>query len=213
MTASAKYVTTKAIPLDALEFFPGNANTGDPVKILESLRVNGQFRSLIVRHVGRKNIIMAGNHTAKALVLHGDGQCEYEARHLGDEKSPACGVCHNGWDSRPRCEIYTCDDQTAIRINIADNRISEFSERDPDMVAAQLRELDDLTGSGYTQNEFDALGSVSMKEIMPEPGDALIEEMPVGFGVVVECTDEEEQTSLLERLASEGYSVRAMISG
>jgi hypothetical protein len=207
MTAPAKYVTTKAIPLDKLEHFPGNANKGDPVKILESLRVNGQYRSLIVRHTDRRNIVMAGNHTLKALILHGEGHCSYDS-----EKTP-CGVCHNGWDSKPRCEVYTCDDQRAIKINIADNRIPEFSERDDEMVAAQLRELDDLLGSGYSQHEYDALLDFGTDEILPEPGDAEIDVMPTSFGVVVQCVTEDDQTALLERMASEGYVVRAMISG
>ena len=207
MTAPAKYVTTKAIPLTSLEHFPGNANKGDPVKILESLRANGQYRSLIVRHVDRRNIVMAGNHTLKALLLHGPGKCSYDS-----EKTP-CGICHNGWDEKPRCEVYTCDDQRAIKINIADNRIPEFSERDDEMITAQLRELDDLLGSGYTPGEFDALLDFSTEEILPEPGDASVEQMPESFGVVVECSTEHDQTELLERLSSEGYTVRAMISG
>jgi ParB-like chromosome segregation protein Spo0J len=207
MSAPAKYVTTKVIPITSLDHFPGNANKGDPEKILESLKANGQYRSLIVRHVDRRNVVMAGNHTLKALRLHGPGTCSYDS-----EQTP-CGICHHGWDERVRCEVYTCDDQRAIKINIADNRIPEFSERDEDMIAAQLRELDDLLGSGYSQSDFDALGNVPLDEIMPEPGDALIEDMPTAFGVVVECSTEEDQTALLERLSSEGYSVRAMISG
>lgn len=216
MPSPAKYVTTKAVPLSSLEHFPGNANKGDPVKILESLRTNGQYRSLIVRHVERRNVVMAGNHTMKALILHGEGLCDYERKHAAnpeDKKNPPCGVCHNGWDGKPRCEIYTCDDQTAIRINIADNRIPEFSERDDEMIAALLGELDDLTGTGYTRSEFDDLLNVSLDEIMPEPGDAEIDVMPQSFGVVVECSTEEDQTTLLTRLSGEGYSVRAMISG
>jgi len=207
MATPAKYVTTKAVPLASLEHFPGNANVGDPAKILESLRVNGQYRSLIVRHVERRNVVMAGNHTLKALVLHGEGKCAKDS-----EQTP-CGICHNGWDGKPRCEIYTCDDQTAIRINIADNRIPEFSERDDEMVAALLGELDDLTGTGYSQKDFDDLEGLSLDEIMPEPGDASIDVMPTSFGVVVECSTEEDQTALLTRLSSEGYTVRAMISG
>jgi hypothetical protein len=209
---SAKYVTTKAIPLDHLEHFPGNANTGDVDKILESLRVNGQFRSLIIRHVEKRYVIMAGNHTAKALRKHGIGKCAYEIKHENDPaREPACGICHNGWDGRPRCEIYTCDDQTAIRINIADNRIPEFSKRDDEMLAALLGELDDLSGSGFTDEEASLVAGIGA-EVMPEPGDADIEDLPPVFGVVVDCTGEDEQISLLERLSSEGYSVRSLMS-
>ncbi len=135
-----KYVTTKALPLDVLETFPGNPNIGDVPKILESLKANGQFRSLIIRHVGRRYVIMAGNHTKLAMDEHGPTGC-------GDAE---CRLCASGWDGRPRCEIYTCDDETAIKINLADNRIPEYSHRDDDAVISLLRGLGgDVRGTGY----------------------------------------------------------------
>jgi DNA modification methylase len=135
-----KYVTTRALPLDQLETFPGNPNIGDVPKILESLKANGQFRSLIIRHVGKRYVIMAGNHTKLAMVEHGPDEC-------GDTE---CRLCATGWDGRPRCEVYTCDDDTAIKINLADNRIPEYSHRDDDAVISLIRGLSgDVRGTGY----------------------------------------------------------------
>jgi hypothetical protein len=152
-----KFLTNKKIPLDQLETFPGNPNIGDVPRILESLRSNGVFRALIVRKEGNQYTIMAGNHTKAAMVEHGAGRCEREIKHLedlDDVGNPPCGLCHDGWDARPRCEIYECDDQTAIRINLADNRIPEFSHRDDQALAELLMSLEDLSGSGYTTDDL-----------------------------------------------------------
>lgn len=147
-----EFVGNKKIPLDQLETFPGNPNIGDVPRILESLRANGVFRSLIVRKQGSQYTIMAGNHTKAAMVEHGAGDCDYERGRDSDQ--PPCGVCHDGWDAKPRCEIYECDDQTANRINLADNRIPEFSHRDDQALAELLMSLEDLTGSGYTTDDL-----------------------------------------------------------
>lgn len=149
-----KYVSTRTIPLDQLETFPGNPNIGDVPKILESLRSNGVFRSLIVRQLDDgRHIILAGNHTKLAMVEHGAGQCDYEQSREGEQ--PVCGLCGSSpWNSRARCEIYECDDQTAVRINLADNRIPEFSHRDDHLLSDLLRTLDDVAGSGYTDDDL-----------------------------------------------------------
>jgi ParB-like chromosome segregation protein Spo0J len=199
-----KYVTTKAIALDQLSPFPGNANVGDVPKILESLRANGQYRSLIVRHTEHGNVVLAGNHTMAALAEHGTGKCEYDS-----EQTP-CGVCHQGWTGRPRCEVYTCDDATALRVNIADNRIPEFSHRDDQLTAALLAELDDLTGTGYTFEEFTELGTDHVEK-MPEPGDADTDDVMRVWGVIVTCQDEASQVELLTELADKGHDVKAMM--
>jgi len=121
------YVTTKDIPLGQLHPFPGNANVGNVGMIRESLRANGQYRSLIVRDVDGTLIVLAGNHTMM-------------------------GMTEEGWLTG-RCEVYTCDDATAARINIADNRIPEFSHRDDDALSVILRSLDDLTGTGFDADD------------------------------------------------------------
>ncbi len=134
----------KKIPLDQLETFPGNPNVGDVPKILESLKSNGAFRSLIVRKHDDRYTVLAGNHTKLAMVEHGNGKCGTEL----------CGLCGNGWDSKPRCEIYECDDETAVKVNIADNRIPEFSHRDDESLGELLMGLEDLTGTGYSTDDL-----------------------------------------------------------
>jgi ParB-like chromosome segregation protein Spo0J len=131
-TATARYVTTRDVPLDELTPFPGNAKRGDVDTIRASLRRNGQYRSLVVREIpDGPLIVLAGNHTMQALVAEGH--------------------------TAARCEIVVCDDATARRINLADNRSAERGSMDPDALAELLSYLDDYDGTGYTEADIEAL--------------------------------------------------------
>ncbi|MDT0377247.1 ParB N-terminal domain-containing protein [Streptomyces sp. DSM 42041] len=129
--ATATYVTTRDVPLDELTPFPGNAKIGDVDTIRRSLRRNGQYRSLVVREISNGPlIVLAGNHTMQAL--QADGQ------------------------TTARCEIVQCDDATARRINLVDNRSAELGSYDHDALAQLLTDAaDDLDGTGYTPEQVD----------------------------------------------------------
>jgi hypothetical protein len=123
-----KYVTTRQVPLSQLEPYPGNARRGDLAKIRESLRSNGQYRSLIVRSTGEKQYtVLAGNNTLQALTAEGT--------------------------AKARCEVIECDDAEALRINLVDNRTADAGSYDDEALAALLRDLDDYTGTGYTADD------------------------------------------------------------
>lgn len=130
---TATYTTTRAVPLDELTPFPGNAKRGDIEAIRASLRRNGQYRSLIVREIPNGPlIVLAGNHTMQALAAEGHATA--------------------------RCEIVQCDDATARRINLADNRTAELGTYDDDALAALISALDgDYDGTGYTDEDIAAL--------------------------------------------------------
>lgn len=148
-----KFIGHKRIPLDQLETFPGNANIGNVPMILESLRANSQYRSLVVREVDNRHVILAGNHTKAAMVEHGPGECHYE-QSRGEDDDP-CGLCgYEEWTAEPRCELFECDDEQAVKINVADNRISEFAKRDDQALAELLMSIEDLTGSGYNADDL-----------------------------------------------------------
>lgn len=130
---TATYQRTTTIPIDELTPFPGNAKRGDVQTIRASLRRNGQYRSLVVREVEHGAlIVLAGNHTLQALAAEGHTEA--------------------------RCEIVHCDDATARRINLADNRSAELGEYDKDALAELLSYLDDdYEGTGYTEAYVQAL--------------------------------------------------------
>jgi site-specific DNA-methyltransferase (adenine-specific) len=133
MSDTATYLHTRDVPLDELSPFPGNAKRGDVEAIRASLRRNGQYRSLVAREIpDGPLIVLAGNHTLQALAAEGH--------------------------TSARCEIITCDDSTARRINLADNRTAELGGYDNDALAELLSYLDgDYDGTGYTQADIDAL--------------------------------------------------------
>jgi hypothetical protein len=150
---STKWKETRHVALFDLTMFPGNAKRGDVDQIRGSLRRNGQYRSLVVRDTGEGLVILAGNHTYQALRL--------ERQDLA------------------RCEIIECDDDTARRINLVDNRSAELGEYDNDALVQLLSYLDDdYTGTGYTQNDVDLL--LNPPSFDPE-GD-LETETPSGVG-------------------------------
>ncbi|MDX3239378.1 hypothetical protein PV392_27560 [Streptomyces sp. ME03-5709C] len=168
----ATYVRTATVPLGELRPFPGNAKRGDVPTILESLCRNGQYRSLVVREVEPGHLVtLAGNHTAQALAAHGSGDCGMTVKVDGQER--LCAVCGNQpWDPVARCEIVTCDEQTATRINLVDNRSSDVGEMDESALAELIAGLDgDLGGTGYDPAELNELLAAieQAEEDDPEP--------------------------------------------
>lgn len=131
--AGVTYVRTANIALDELTPFPGNAKRGDVDTIRTSLRRNGQYRSLVVREIpDGPLIVLAGNHTLQALAAEGH--------------------------TTARCEVVLCDEDTAHRINLVDNRTAELGEYDNDALAELLSYLDgDYEGTGYTDDDVEAL--------------------------------------------------------
>lgn len=119
------YLRTEELPLESLTPFPGNAKRGAVDRIRESLKEHGQYRALVVRHTpDGAFVVLAGNHTLLALKAEGVPQA--------------------------RCELIACDDVSARKINIADNRLPELGGYDDDALAELLAALDgDLTGTGW----------------------------------------------------------------
>lgn len=127
-----RYLDTKMVPLDQLTPFPGNARRGKVDVIKESITKNGQYRSLVVREIkDGPLIVLAGNHTMTAIGELGGSQA--------------------------RCEIIECDDETARRINLVDNRSNDLAEDDDDALADLMRALTEgAEGTGYTAEQLKA---------------------------------------------------------
>lgn len=155
--AQIAYVRTTDLPLADIRPFPGNAKRGNVPVILESLRRTGQYRGIVVREHDGGHTSLAGNHTVLALAAHGPGDCGLTVQ-TGNEERP-CGLCGNQpWEPVARCEIITCDEETALRINLADNRTSELGTHDDHALSLLLAELDgDLSGTGYTDTDLDEI--------------------------------------------------------
>ena len=123
------HVRAETIPILSVTAFEGNARRGNIDAIAESLRVNGQYRPIVVRE--EDNTILAGNHTWLA------------ARRLGWENIAATFI--------------SCDEDTARKINLADNRISDLASYSEEPLLNLLRSMPDLEGTGFAQTDIDKL--------------------------------------------------------
>lgn len=182
---AATWITTRELPLATLTRYPGNARRGNTTQIRASIRRNGQYRALVVRHHHDSYTILAGNHTADALTAEGHATA--------------------------RCEIIECTDSEAARINLADNRLAELGSYDDDALAALLAQLDgDYEGTGWDDETATALAA----EPDPPPDSADLPAGQDGYreqyGVIVMCPTEADQQAAYEDLLAHGYQCRVV---
>jgi hypothetical protein len=129
---------------DSLIPYPGNARRGDVGAIRESLENLGQYKPVVVQLSTR--YVLAGNHT---LAAHLD----------------------LGWDE---IEVYwvDCDDETAKRINLVDNRSADLGEYDSRALADLLRSLEgDYTATGYDGDYLSELLEQMANEALDRDGE------------------------------------------
>ncbi|WP_327073269.1 ParB N-terminal domain-containing protein [Kitasatospora purpeofusca] len=123
-----------AVPTGDLNRYHQNPRRGDVNAVAESLRVNGQFKPIVVNRgtlTGRPSEILAGNHTWDAAK-------------------------QRGWDQIAVTWVDV-DDDAAARIVIVDNRTSDQAGYDTELLADILSALPDLDGTGYDQAALDDL--------------------------------------------------------
>ena len=120
---------TETLLAETLKEYPGNPRKGDIDKIAESLKVNGQYKPIVVQK--STNYVLVGNHTLKAI------------KKLG-------------WDFVDAV-ILDVDDVEAKRIVLADNRTSDGSTYDYMLLNEMLLTLPDLQGTGYDKTALDQL--------------------------------------------------------
>ena len=121
------------VALERLHEHPANPRQGDTGAIVESIKAHGWFGALVVN---RDGTVLCGNHRLKA------------ARELGMAKVPVFRVDVN--------------DETALRILLADNRTSDLASWDDGALAGLLVDLQQqtergMTGLGWDTVDLDAL--------------------------------------------------------
>lgn len=123
-------LTVEQVSLGDLRPYPGNARRQDVDAIATSLRVNGQFRPLVVQR--ETAYVLAGNGTLQA------------AQRLG-------------WPS-VQVTYVDVDETAARRIVLADNRTSDLASYDEGALLDLLADLEnDLDGTGFSAEDLDAL--------------------------------------------------------
>lgn len=162
------------VRIDSLKPYPGNPRRGNVEEIRRSLRINGQYRPVVVRIENR--IVLAGNHTMEAAV-------------------------EEGWEEI-WATFISCDEQGAKRINLADNRTPELGGYDGQALLDQLKGLPDLEGTGWTNDEMGSLlDRLEPAKSTPSSGDG--ESVPgagLRLAVLVVCTSAEHQEQVKKAL-------------
>lgn len=173
------------VKITLLNFYPGNARRGDIDLVADSLKINGQYKPIVVNK-GTKapdlaNTILAGNHTTMA------------AQRIGWKTIDVHWV--------------DVDAANARRIVLVDNKANDAATYD----LPELTELlgdGPLAGTGFTQDELDA-----MLEAMDHQSDDL-DDGGVGedfttedFDLTVQCESAGQRDMLRARLVSEGFTV------
>ncbi len=173
------------VPLADLVPHPRNPRQGDVGAIHESIARNGFYGALVVqRSTGH---ILAGNHRYMA------------AKQAGATELPVTYV--------------DVDDDTALRILLADNRTSDLATNDPAVLSDLLKDIlatqGSLEGTGYDGDALDELLADLAPSDEPMAGADAVREQ---WMILVECADEMQQTMLLDRFAGEGIKCRPLIS-
>ena len=139
--------SVEMVKLSSLKTHPENPRRGNLEELKSSINTNGFWGAVVVQK--STNHILAGNHRVMA------------ARDLGAKKMPVVFV--------------DVDDQTAKRILIADNRITDLGENDPEQLTKILEELSNtelsLEGTGYQADDLDLLLQEFAKPETFEPDD------------------------------------------
>lgn len=122
------------LPLSELAPYYKNPRKGNVDAIAESLQVRGQYKPIVVNvgtYTARPMEILAGNHTYLA-------------------------AASLGWDA---IDVVTVDvpDGQAAQIVAADNRLADLGDYDDDLLRDVLSEAGDLTGTGYSEADLEAM--------------------------------------------------------
>lgn len=153
MSTAVHDLTVVDAKVSTLKQYKDNPRRGDVSAIAESLQKVGQYKPIVVNrgtHTGRKNEVLAGNHTLLAT------------RSL---KWPTV-----------KAVFVDVDDETAARIVLADNKTADLGGYDETVLANLLTDLPDLDGTGYTLDELDDM----LADMREAAEDAAAAAMPAG---------------------------------
>jgi ParB-like chromosome segregation protein Spo0J len=181
--------TWETVPITRLRLHPRNPRSGDLAALRESLDAHGFFGAIIAQK--STGFILVGNHRFRA-------------------------ACQRNAESLPVLWI-DCDEDTALRILLADNRVSDRAQYDNDGLAEILQQLSQetgtLLGTGYSESDLsELLAELDSLDTKSESADDQTHELIERVQIVIDCDSEDQQRDLLERFSREGLRCRALMS-
>ena len=159
--------------------------------IEESLKRYGAARSIVIDESDR---ILAGNGTIDAATRSGIDK----VRIIETDGDEIIAVRRTG-----------LSEEEKVGLALADNRTSDLSEWDGQMLAQLATEHD--IGPWFSDDDVaEILGKDN--EFDPDDPEDQSDKIDDVFQIIVNCTSEEQQTILLNRLLEENYECRALNS-
>lgn len=145
------------VDISTIEPHPDNPRRGDLKLVVESIATNGFYGAVVAQPSRRR--ILAGEHRWRALTtLQADGWKPPKGRTLTygalakRVTLPPLGKVPVSW--------FDCDDDTAKKVLLIDNRANDRATYDDESLAALLRDLHtdgDLAGTGFTGRDVTEL--------------------------------------------------------
>jgi hypothetical protein len=137
---------TKDVLLSSLNLYHKNPRVGDVDAIAISLEENGQYKPIVVNKgtkTGRKNEILGGNHTYLAA-----------RKELTYRDSEGNVTTKKPW-KKLLVSFVDVSEEEAVKIVLADNKTGMMGGFDENLLAELLSGVEDVTGTGYKQEEVD----------------------------------------------------------
>ncbi len=181
MTSSTKLSDLTPDPKNARRRTPQSSHL-----IKESLKRYGAARSVVI---DENNMLIAGHGTVEAAKELGIDK----VRVIETEGDELIAVKRTNWSN---------DQKTGA--NLADNRTSDLSEWDGEMLQ-QLGEETDLS-PWFSEDDINEILGVEEDDIADDESEQLSE----SFQIMIQCSTEEEQSASLETLINQGFKCRAL---
>jgi hypothetical protein len=170
----------------------------------------------MVTRFGYTAPVLQDERTGKLVAGHGRVETLADLKSSGQD--PPAGVSKDGnewlvpvvrgWASR--------SDTEAEAYILADNQGTILGGLDSDLASLMLADIALVDPTLPLDSGFDdaEIAKLLSSDPLPDEGDAPTDnDGPMAYGVIVECDTEAQQARLLERLDSEGFSVRALMGG
>lgn len=153
------------LPLDRVQQHPSNVNNGDADALEESILINGFYSPIIVQK--STGYIIAGNHRYSVLLKMAGNPIKYGSGVRGAEPNTIPAI------------VLDVSDEDAMRMMLADNRITRLGHDDEGLLLGLLKELEQsepaLLGTGYT--DIDLQNLLAMDDVPLDLTEYPIEDM------------------------------------
>lgn len=193
-------------------------NDGEPVtRVADSIQRFGWGSPLLARTSNGE--LVAGHTRWKAVDLLRQRWAQATEAERRDRKQWHADAVRSVERNEVPVRYGEWSESDAHLLAIADNKLGELAEWNERAVAEILSEhtLRDALHTGFTLGDLDEMAAMiagsglAAAEGMNEDGSPQLN-TGLQYRLVVECTDEQHQAELLERLEAEGLSCKPLIS-